>query len=76
MDDMCNDEVKISVIMPVYNAGKYLCGAIDSVLAQTYPFWELCIVNADPQDEAVSRVLAEYAVKDERIRVRDLEKTQ
>ncbi len=69
------EKTLFSIVVPVYRTPEtFLREMADSVLAQTYPFWELCIVNADPQDEAVSRVLAEYAEKDERIRVRDLEK--
>ena len=64
-----------SVVVPVYRTPEtFLREMIDSVLSQTYPFWELCIVNADPQDAAAARVLEEYAKKDERIRVRNLEK--
>ena len=36
---------KVSVIMPVHNAEKYLSESISSVLQQTYPYWELLIVD-------------------------------
>ena len=66
--------VTISVLVPVYRTPEpYLRAMIDSVLAQTYPHWELCIVNADPSDEAAAKVLAAYGEKDSRIRVQDLE---
>lgn len=35
----------ISIIMPVYNGEKYLAQAIASVLAQSYPHWELLVVD-------------------------------
>ncbi|MHB1601415.1 MAG: glycosyltransferase family 2 protein, partial [bacterium] len=42
----CNP--KISIIMPVYNTPEeYLKKAIESVINQTYPYWELCIADDD-----------------------------
>ena len=35
----------VSVVMPVYNADATLRRSIESVLAQTYPRWELLMVN-------------------------------
>ena len=66
---MSNGEVKISVIMPVYNAGKYLRGAIDSVLAQTFRDFELILVD-DGATDGSGGVCDEYAAKDARIRVK------
>jgi teichuronic acid biosynthesis glycosyltransferase TuaG len=43
-------DVKISVIMPAYNAAKYLRQAVESVLAQDYPHWELIIINDGSTD--------------------------
>lgn len=45
---------------------------IASVQKQTYGNWELCIVNASPQNERMKQVLEEYAAADERIRVKNL----
>lgn len=41
----------ISVVMPVYNGGKYLREAIDSILNQTYQNFEFLIINDGSTDE-------------------------
>lgn len=60
----------ISIIMPTYNSdARWLRLAIESVLAQIYPHWELCIADdASPQGH-VREVLNEYASRDTRIKV-------
>lgn len=57
----------ISIVLPVYNGAKYLRESIESVIAQTYPNWELLIVDDCSKDETPS-IAQEYARKDERIR--------
>lgn len=60
----------ISVLMPVYNAPeRWLRQAIESVIAQRFPDWELCIADDASPAPHVSVVLAEYARRDPRIRV-------
>lgn len=60
----------ISVLTPTYNTTeKWLCRAIDSVRAQLYPNWELCIADDASTAPHVRAVLDEYARLDERIRV-------
>lgn len=60
----------ISILMPVYNPPiELLRAAIDSVLAQIYPHWQLCIANDASTDPQVAPVLAEYAAQDDRIQV-------
>lgn len=60
----------ISVLMPVYDTPEaWLRAAIESVINQAYPHWELCIVNdASPQPH-VKRVLEEYRLRDARIKI-------
>jgi glycosyltransferase involved in cell wall biosynthesis len=66
---------KISIIMPVDNiGGQWLRKAIDSVLGQIYPRWELCVVDDAPDDRDLGCILAEYAAKDRRINVKYLQK--
>lgn len=60
----------VSVLMPVYNTPeKWLRRAIDSVVAQVYQNWELCIADDASTKPHVRKVLQEYAQRDARIRV-------
>lgn len=58
----------ISAIVPVYNTEKLVGRCIDSVVAQTYPEWELILVDDGSTDGSLS-VLKEYETKDSRIKV-------
>ena len=60
----------ISVVMPVYNAPEdCLREALDSVLEQVYPHWELCIADDASTESYIRNVLEEYQAKDKRINV-------
>lgn len=61
-------EIKISVIMPVYNVEKYVGKAIESILKQTFTDYELLIVDDGTKDRS-GVICDEYAKKDARIRV-------
>jgi glycosyltransferase involved in cell wall biosynthesis len=59
-----------SVIMPVYNTPEQLLReALDSVIAQAYPHWEMCIADDCSPSPDVRRVLDEYAARDSRIKI-------
>lgn len=63
----------ISVAVPAYRTPeKFLVQMMESLLAQTYGNWELCIANGSPEDSAMKKVLEEYTKKDSRIRVSEL----
>jgi GT2 family glycosyltransferase len=65
-----NDPPLISVLLPVYEPSeKHLREAIDSVVNQVYPHWELCIADDASTAEWIPGVLAEYQAADERIHV-------
>lgn len=59
---------KISIIIPVYKVEEYLPACLDSVLAQTFTDWEAICVNDGSPDNCAA-ILAEYARKDNRIKV-------
>lgn len=60
----------VSVVMPVYNSPEiWLRAAIESVLHQLYPHWELCIANDASSQSHVRGVLDDYAARDPRVRV-------
>ncbi len=58
----------ISVIMPVYNAGRTLAEALDSLIEQQYENWELVVADDGSTDDS-PRILREYAARDARIRL-------
>lgn len=60
--------MKISIIMPIFNASKYLKKALDSVIQQTLQSWELIAID-DGSTDSSGAILDEYAKKDSRIRV-------
>lgn len=60
---------KISILMPVYNPDPaHLRAALDSVLAQTYSGWELCIADDASSDARIADILADYSQRDDRVK--------
>ena len=62
--------MRISVIIPVYNAERYLPTCIESLLVQTMPDFELLLINDGSTDNSKA-VCDRYAAQDRRIRVFD-----
>lgn len=59
---------KVSILIPVYNAEKYLRECLDSVLAQTFSDFEVICCNDGSTDSSLD-ILNEYAGRDSRIKV-------
>lgn len=62
----CRQIVTVSIVMPAYNAGQFIEQAIESVRAQTFPNWELLIVD-DGSTDGTAAILARQ--NDSRIKV-------
>ena len=62
------ENIKISVVMPIYNAADYLKPAIDGVLNQTLTEIELICVDDGSTDGSLA-ILKEYQQADERVRI-------
>ena len=59
---------KVSVVLPVYNVGKYLRQCMDSIVGQTLEEIEIICVDDGSSDDS-PQILQEYARKDPRVRV-------
>ncbi|MGF1491708.1 MAG: glycosyltransferase family 2 protein [Microcoleaceae cyanobacterium] len=58
----------ISVVMPAYNSEKYIDKAIESILNQTYPDFELVVVD-DGSTDRTAEIIKSYIRKDPRVRL-------
>lgn len=58
----------ISIIVPVYNAERYINRCIDSILSQTFADFELLLIDDGSTDQS-SAICDEYALRDSRVRV-------
>ena len=69
-------EIRISILVPLYNTPeRFLREMIDSVKAQTYRNWELCLADgSDAQHADTEAICREYQKADSRIRYQKIEK--
>lgn len=68
MQRTMENNIKVSIIMPVYKVEEYVGKAIESIQAQTMTDWEFLIVDDGTPDRS-GEICDEYAAKDERIQV-------
>lgn len=66
------DKMLVSVIVPIYNAEKYLAACVDALLVQSYTHIEILLVNDGSEDRS-GTLCDEYARRDSRVRVLHLQ---
>lgn len=63
--------IRVSWVMPAYNAGEYIAEAIESIIQQTEQDWELIVVN-DGSTDRTAEIVGGYADRDPRIRLYEM----
>ncbi len=63
---------RVSIIIPAYNAGRYLAQTLDSVMDQTFHDWECIVVNDGSKDDTAG-IAAMYCGRDARFRLMERE---
>lgn len=69
-----SNPIKFSIILTSYNLANYIEEAIESIINQTYPYWELIIIDDGSQDNSVEKI--KPYLKDARIKLYVHEKNQ
>jgi glycosyltransferase involved in cell wall biosynthesis len=67
-----NNNIKISIIIPVYNTEKYLSRCLNSIIGQTHTNLEIILINDGSTDNSLA-IIKEYAAKDARIKIIDID---
>lgn len=68
MDYIKAGNQSVTIIMPVYNCERYIEAAIQSVILQTYPHWELIVIDDGSSDSTCS-IVRKMEQKDSRIKL-------
>jgi glycosyltransferase EpsH len=67
-----NESPQISVIIPVYNAEKYLAECLDSIQNQTFKLFEVLIIN-DGSNDSTLKIITSYTNRDDRFKCKSIE---
>jgi glycosyltransferase involved in cell wall biosynthesis len=59
---------RVSVLMPVFNGGKYLAAAVESILGQTHAEFEFLVLD-DGSTDSTLQILKRYAARDKRLQI-------
>ena len=59
--------MRVSIVMPYYNAAQYIVETVNSIIAQTHKDWELIIVDDCSEDNS-AKIINQYVKKDKRIK--------
>ena len=59
---------RVSIVVPIYNAEKYIGPCLESIIQQTYSHWEVLLIN-DGSSDASGEICEKYAQTDNRIKV-------
>lgn len=65
---MVNEEIKVSIVVPVYNTAKYLEKCLNSICSQTYHNLEIILIDDGSTDQSLN-ICNSFAEKDSRIHV-------
>jgi len=63
-----SNKALVSIIMPMYNCEKFITETIESVIFQTYPHWELIVVDDKSTDNSPT-IVEIFVYKDSRIKL-------
>ncbi|MFT4202931.1 MAG: glycosyltransferase family A protein [Chitinophagaceae bacterium] len=61
-------ETQLTVVMPAYNASRYIYQTLEAIVAQTFPAWQLVVVNDCSNDDTASTVEG-WSGRDDRIQL-------
>lgn len=67
---------QVSVIIPAYNAARFIAATLDSVIAQTFTDWQVLVVLDVKSSDATEAIVRDYAARDQRIHLLQSPKAQ
>lgn len=66
------EDIKVSIIVPIYNVEKYLEECIETILKQTHSNLEIILIDDGSKDNS-GKIIDDFALKDTRIKVKHKE---